>query len=273
MKYTNVMSKARLRVSIVIPAYNEECHIKECLDSIAEQTVRPFEVIVVDNNSKDRTAEIARSFSFVTLTREKKQGLIPARNTGLNLAKGDILSRIDADVQLPRNWVEHLQRFYAQSSHDSLACSSPASFYNIRLPAAISSWCTTKIFEINKLLTGSYTLWGTNMVVTAQQWRRIRRYVCDRKDIHEDLDMSIHLRRAGYRIFYDRSIKVKAELKRMQSDRHLLKDYLTLYPTTLRVHKSRVWLPCWFLGVPTFYYVSFALVIVDKVFSVFGRFS
>ena len=52
-------------LSIIIPVYNEESHLRQCLDAIAKQIEKPDEVIVVDNNSTDETVQIAKSFSFV----------------------------------------------------------------------------------------------------------------------------------------------------------------------------------------------------------------
>nr|MDQ2973765.1 glycosyltransferase [bacterium] len=63
-----------MTLSLVIPVYNEEYNIKRCLTAIAGQTIMPDEVIVVDNNCVDKTIEIAKSFGFVTVVKEPKQG-------------------------------------------------------------------------------------------------------------------------------------------------------------------------------------------------------
>src|SRR5688572_5985312 len=100
------MKTTKPRLTIVIIAYNEEGYIANCLRSVQDQTLAPDEVIVVDNNSKDRTAEIAKSFSFVKLVTEHIQGIAPARNRGFNEATGDLIVRIDSDTKLPVDWVE-----------------------------------------------------------------------------------------------------------------------------------------------------------------------
>src|SRR5688572_3020117 len=101
-----LLSPATPTVSIVIPAYNEENHLRLCLEAVARQTVKPLEVIVVDNNSTDATAAIARSFPFVTLLSEKRQGPQPARDRGYNAAHGEIIGRLDADSIVALDWVE-----------------------------------------------------------------------------------------------------------------------------------------------------------------------
>src|SRR5260221_7568754 len=93
-----------LRISIIIPAYNEEGHLPACLDAIAAQTLKPDEVIVVDNNSTDKTVEIAKKYPFVKLLNEKRQGLRYTRNTGLDAATGDVIGRIDTDSILSPKW-------------------------------------------------------------------------------------------------------------------------------------------------------------------------
>jgi glycosyltransferase involved in cell wall biosynthesis len=94
-------------VSIVIPAYNEESVIRQCLIAAVYQSVPAHEIIVVDNMSKDRTADIVRQMQLeypespiILLSQDLEQGLIPTRNYGLDHATGDILGRIDADSVL-----------------------------------------------------------------------------------------------------------------------------------------------------------------------------
>ncbi|HEY5667999.1 MAG TPA: glycosyltransferase family A protein, partial [Candidatus Saccharimonadales bacterium] len=125
------MKTTRQSVSIVIPAYNEERHLRACLQAIAKQTIQPLEVIVVDNNSTDRTAQVAREFPFVRVVSEHRQGRVFARNAGFGAAKGEILGRIDADIILPSTWVEHLQAFYANPLHARSAWSGMGYFDNV----------------------------------------------------------------------------------------------------------------------------------------------
>lgn len=87
-------------ISVIIPAFNEEDYLPCLLESIKEQDFDNFEVIVVDNNSSDNTAEIAKEFE-VNVVEEKKQGPGYARNRGAIHASGDTLLFLDADVILP----------------------------------------------------------------------------------------------------------------------------------------------------------------------------
>lgn len=257
------MNKPRVRVSIVIPAYNEERHLRACLQALSSGTVQPYEIIVVDNNSTDSTAAVARSFTGVRLVSEPRQGRNFARNTGFDAVRGDIIGRIDADIIVPKDWIAHIQQFYAAPGSERQAWSGAGFFYNVRLPRLVSFAYGLLAFRLNKLLVGHYTLWGSNMAVTKAQWQSIRDHVCHRTDIHEDLDLAMHLHHAGYGITYDTTIKTHAELRRVQRERHELWEYLQWWPRTLRLHHKKLWVVCWFFGAFLLYLATYILVCAD----------
>jgi glycosyltransferase involved in cell wall biosynthesis len=95
-------------VSIVIIAYNEEANIVRCIDSLSKISSRyPFEIIIVDNNSKDRTAEAIKKFN-VTYLFQAVQGCGVARQLGMEHAKGKYILTGDADTLYPPDWVNEL---------------------------------------------------------------------------------------------------------------------------------------------------------------------
>jgi glycosyltransferase involved in cell wall biosynthesis len=96
-------------VSVVVPAYNEERWIGECLTSLADQTHPDYEVIVVDDGSTDATAEIAARFG-VRLVRGKHRGAGAARDTGARVADAEILAFLDADEIYAPDFLELLVR-------------------------------------------------------------------------------------------------------------------------------------------------------------------
>ncbi|MCA9344846.1 glycosyltransferase family 2 protein, partial [Candidatus Saccharibacteria bacterium] len=152
-----------LTVSIIIPVYNEEDYIKQCLDHIAAQKVRPQEVIVVDNNSTDNTLKIVKDYKFVRVLTEKQQGVLYARNKGFNQAKSQIIGRIDADTRLEPDWVEQLQKIFSGSNIDAVTGSSH--FYDMPL----SPW-NHKVEDVFKHNLYTYEkdfpfLFGTNMAI------------------------------------------------------------------------------------------------------------
>lgn len=95
-------------VSVVIPAYNEEGNILHTLASLAaNRTSRSVEIIVVNNNSRDRTEALVTA-SGVRCVNELKQGITAARTAGLHAARGMVILNADADAIYPPDWVEHM---------------------------------------------------------------------------------------------------------------------------------------------------------------------
>ncbi|MFO1520295.1 MAG: glycosyltransferase family A protein [bacterium] len=85
-------------ISVVIPAYNREKYLPECLNSVLAQTLPADEIIVVDDGSTDGTAEVARSFGGKIRVHSRPNGGIgAARNDGVRLATGEILTFLDSD--------------------------------------------------------------------------------------------------------------------------------------------------------------------------------
>lgn len=118
------------KISLIIPAYNEEKYIGTCLDYALKSTHPFFEIIVIDNASTDKTSDIAESFSGVRVVREEKKGLVHARERGQREAKGDLLAFVDADTRMPADW--SLKAFDTFTAHKDVVClSGPYMYYDI----------------------------------------------------------------------------------------------------------------------------------------------
>src|ERR1700740_396587 len=101
-----------MKISVIIPVYNEATTLDACLTAIARLRPQPFEVIVVDNNSTDNSAAIARSYPFVTVISETRQGVVHARSRGFDAASGDIIGRIDADTLVDPDWTKQIESVF-----------------------------------------------------------------------------------------------------------------------------------------------------------------
>ncbi len=225
-----------LTLSIVIPAYNEEDYLKKCLDSIAAQTVAPEAVYVVDNNSTDKTAAIAQSYPFVTLLKEKRQGIVPARDKGFNSVKTDLIGRIDADTILPSTWVAQALAFMKDNES---ALTGGCYIYDLGMPR-FAGWMQNQLaFRANRLILGYYITWGSNLVFPTKWWHDVKDEVCHDPFIHEDLDLGIHLHRHGYEVTYKTSFKVgiasRFFLHRRKGFTRQL-NYMKMWPRTLKSH-------------------------------------
>ena len=95
-------------VSVIIPVYNYERYLGEALESVLGQTYRNLEVIVVDDGSTDQSREVARSFAArgVVYCHQNHAGIGPARNKGVELARGEFLAFLDADDRWPLEKIE-----------------------------------------------------------------------------------------------------------------------------------------------------------------------
>jgi GT2 family glycosyltransferase len=104
------------KVSAVVCVYNGADTIKDCCDGLAELDYPNYEVIVVDDGSTDGTADVVAPYGF-RLIRTPNRGLSQARNTGLELATGEIIAYTDADARPDRHWLMHLAAAFMNSPH------------------------------------------------------------------------------------------------------------------------------------------------------------
>lgn len=100
------------KFSVVIPAFNEERFIRRAVLSAIKQSItrNDYEIIVVDNNSADKTSEIAKEAGADKVILEKEKGTNIARQTGVNYSSGKIIAFLDADCEAPQNWLSHIEK-------------------------------------------------------------------------------------------------------------------------------------------------------------------
>lgn len=109
-----------MRFSVITPGFNAEETLPLLLDSLSNQIAKDFEVIVIDDCSKDRTAEIARSYHGNLIQLRKNHGPAYCRNIGAKAARGEILVFTDSDCWVSRNWLQNIQRHFSQNATDVL---------------------------------------------------------------------------------------------------------------------------------------------------------
>jgi len=101
----------KMKFSVIIPAYNEAQYIELAIKALQKQIVprKDFEIIVVDNNSEDNTAEIAKKAGADKVVKETKQGTNMARQRGAEESKGEIIAFLDADSIPVPHWLEQIE--------------------------------------------------------------------------------------------------------------------------------------------------------------------
>lgn len=231
----------RLSLAVVIPAYNEEASIADCLDSLLNQT-EPFEeIIIVDNNSTDGTAQLVKEYQhnrpeLIRLLHEPKQRPVFARNTGFDAARSDIIARLDVDTRLEKDWAACVRQIFADS--DVMAVSGNSTFYDTprfsRRVASRVHWFIAH--RINEFLVGGKMLMGSNTALRRQTWQTVRNHLCERRDIFEDLDLAIHCKQLGLHVAYEDAIQNWVSPRRYLSTLRSIVGYLRKWPRTFHAH-------------------------------------
>ncbi len=216
-----------MKISVVIPVYNEEKYIKNCLDSLMKQEDKPDEIIIVDNNCADQTIPIVKKYKGITVIQEKEQGITPARNAGFNLASGDIIARCDADSILPSNWIKQIKIDFENEQIVGFANSFV--FYDLAI--INQSFFPSKLFYFcSRMILGFYSLIGPAMAIRKNIWEKVRNDVClDDKRVHEDIDLSFHIKKYG-NIFLNKSVVIKISGRRIKYN---LLSFFVEYPLRL----------------------------------------
>jgi glycosyltransferase involved in cell wall biosynthesis len=123
-----------MRLSFVVPAYNEEAYLPACLESILEQThsLDPAltEIIVVNNASTDGTREVAMRYPGVTVVDEPRKGLTFARQAGFAASTGDLIANVDSDSRLTPGWVAIVLKAF-EEERELAALSGPVVYYDL----------------------------------------------------------------------------------------------------------------------------------------------
>lgn len=231
---------------MIIPAYNEQDRIAACLNALSIQSRAPLEIIVVDNNSDDKTAEIAARYALVKLVKESKQGIAYARNAGFDAARGDVIARIDADTIVSADWLARLSRHFERP--DVIGVSGAPYLYDHPLPSLASKVYIQYLTRGTKLISGSYLLWGSNMAILRQTWLRVRSSVNNSPKIWEDVDLSTRAAKLGL-IVFDADLVVGASARSALTGMVGLADYFSRWPRTYAQFSFRMYFVSYLLFV------------------------
>ena len=224
-----------LRLSVIIPAYNDAEMLERCLSALVEQTRLPDEVVVVDNGSTDNTAAVARSFGAVVIF-EPVKGIPSATAAGFDAARSEILGRLDADSIPSNDWCERVVDAFENNEHIA-AITGTADFYGGR---KFTNWMGRNVY-INgylwsaEIALGHPPIFGSNCALSQSAWRRIRELVHrDIRTVHDDLDISIQFE-PDMEVLVDNDLRVSVSARPFQSARGLARRLWWVY-TTVRVN-------------------------------------
>lgn len=209
-------------LSVAIPAYNEEENLGPCLDRLLTQTRPIDEIIVVNNCSTDRTAQIADDYAArhpaVRRVDEPTPGIHPTRRRGLDSGTSDILAKVDADTRVPPGWAEVGVRFFSESDRDGDdfgALTGPflmsdAPMYERQKRLARKSY--------RKLADGGAiaSVHGPAYFIRRDAWHAIRGDLHDYDPIWEDLDIGLALRKRQMRVYFEPELLADSSCRRLR---------------------------------------------------------
>lgn len=217
-----------MKLSFVIPAYNEEKYIVDCLQSIFSlRGLGEFEVIVVDNNSTDQTALVAKQkFPRTTVIKETKRGPAVARNAGAKVARGEFLAFVDADCRMPVDWWLKVEKSFSGSPQLAMVNGPYRYFEAQSVWARLMYYVTNDLagrlaeFFYRRLLGRGVIAFGGDMVVRKTAFQRIRGFDEQFDFYGEDVDIANRLMREG-EVRFNPEIWLYSSVRRLKQAGHL----------------------------------------------------
>lgn len=211
-----------MKVSIVIPAYNEEKWIGKTLEAVAKQDYPDFEVIVVDNASVDKTSEIVKQYadkdSRIKLVHEPKKGLLNAREAGRVAAGGDIIAQLDADCLPKPDWITKAISYFTP---EIVVVTGPYHFYDASgIVGFLINSGQRFLYEpagyIAQKLNRGTLMVGGNSFIRASALKKIGGYDTSIDFYSEDTDTGTRLFRIG-KVVFKNAIIVDSSARRFNA--------------------------------------------------------
>jgi len=187
------------KVSVVIPAYNEEKYIAFCLNAVFGQTYKNFEVIVVDNGSIDETVSIAKSYGAIVVE-DDESSIAGLRNFGAYESSGDVLAFLDADCVPSIDWLKNAVNRLSDDSAGVVGCHCE--------PPLNASW-VEQAWHVSKPsgLKKVRFLGTANFIVSRDTFDLVGGFNTDLR-VGEDYEFCFKVSKIGLNIVSDDSISV-----------------------------------------------------------------
>ena len=213
-----------MRLSFVVPAYNEEAYLPACLESILAQTGElgdAVEIIVVNNASSDRTREVALGYSGVRVVDEPRKGLTFARQAGFAASTGELIANVDSDSRLTEGWVQTVLKEFA-AEPKLVALSGPFIYYDMspsqRFSVQLFYLIAYAVYAVNRwVLRAGSMVQGGNFVLRRAALEKIGGFNTAIAFYGEDTDIARRMHQVG-------EVKFTFDLKMFSSARRLKKE-------------------------------------------------
>lgn len=238
------------KVSVLIPAYDVESYIRECLDSVLQQTLQDFEIICVDDCSNDATLQVLREYEkkdsrIRICVHEKNQGQAAGRNHALDLASGEYVYMLDADDKIVP---EALAELYASCVQDDLDVIgfetenfADSSEFDANARISTITYRDTDVMDGRQALT--YCMETESFSLSTPTFMMRRAYLTDKKIrfvegiFHEDVGYILSLLtqaervRFVHKVYFLRRIRAASTMTRGFTDRNIEGYIKSFYKT------------------------------------------
>lgn len=205
-----------MKISVSIPAYNEEKYIGECVKSVLNYASPDLlEVIVVDNASTDNTAAVAGAVAGVRVVKEPQKGITRARQRGFVESRGDLVACIDADTRIWPGWFKVIIREFEKDP--KLVClSGPFKFYDLpkdqsRLVTAWN-WCAERLSAM-----GGPAVQGGNFVIKREALAKLGGFDTNIEFYGEDTNIARRMAKVG-KVKFTHDFFIYTSARRLHSE-------------------------------------------------------
>ena len=192
-------------VSVYVPAFNAEKTIELCINSILTQTIKPRTILIINDCSTDRTAEILKSFGdkIKVIQNKTNLGLSHSMNIASDFLNTRYIAKIDADVELFPNWIEILLKKILQENVTLIG----GKMYEKYLENSFNVWRSIRLKQNwgEKDLSEPKFIFGCNNLLDTKNMKDIIKYRNDLeyfKTNGEDIEFSNYLRNKNHKLFY-----------------------------------------------------------------------
>lgn len=217
-------------ISVVIPHLNQEEHLAAGLEALhaQEDVTAEIEIIVVDNGSRRMPEEVCARWPEIVLLREETPGPGPARNLGVSVAKGDILSFIDADCRAHPRWLNAIETSFADPATRVIGGDVRVGYADPQRPTEVEPFEAIYSFRNDKHIAKGFSGAG-NLAMRSEVMDRVGPFAG--LEVAEDRDWGMRAGKLGDRARYVAEMIVYhpprpnfADLK-LKWDRHIAHDY------------------------------------------------
>ncbi len=219
------------KVSVIIPAHNEENDIGKTLEALLAQDYKDIEIIVIDNASTDKTSEVARRYSGVKVLNESRKGTNFALECGRKETSGEIIARLDADCLPEKNWITiGLKNF---EDENVVGLTGPYDYYDAdnffrytslffqKYIYRFTSWLF-QLFHIGAIMTGG------NSMMRAKELELMGGFDTSFTFYGDDTDVAKRLSKYG-RVAFDPNFVLKTSARRFKKQGEFKIFFLYFY--------------------------------------------